>query len=268
MSRAPARYARAGADARPFDGRVAFVAGGYGGIGEAIAVALARGGATVVVAGRDGGRLEAAVAGLRRVDANASGATFDARSVTSIGAAVDAAVERHGRVDLLVNCAAIHVEESVLDVTEAAWDRVQDVNLKGAMFLGQAVARAQVARGGGGRHVHLLSVRAQLAVRGRGFSSYASSKGGLAMLVRQHAVELAPHGITVNGVAPTVVRTAMAGRWLSDPAIREALLARIPLGRIAEVDDVVGPVLFFCGPGAAFVTGQILYVDGGITASQ
>jgi gluconate 5-dehydrogenase len=253
---------------RPFDGKVAFVAGGYGGIGEGIARALAQGGATVVVAGRDEARADALVSELHHARAAASSVHYEARDVDSIASAVDTAVARHQRIDLLVNCAAIHREETVLEVSESAWDEVIDVNLKAAMFLAQAVARIQVAHGGGGRHVHLLSVRAQLAVRDRGFSSYACSKGGLVMLVRQHAIELAPHGITVNGVAPTVVRTAMAGRWLTDPAIRDALLARIPLGRVAEVDDVVGPVLFFCGPGAAFVTGQILYVDGGITASQ
>ena len=260
--------ARATAATRPFDGQVAFIAGGYGGIGEAIAHALAQGGATIVVAGRDEHKADELVNALRRAKARASSVHYEARDVDSIAAAVDDAVARHGRLDILVNSAAIHREETVLEVTESAWDEVIDVNLKAAMFLGQAVARTQVARGGGGRHVHLLSVRAQLAVRDRGFSSYASSKGGLAMLVKQHAIELAPHGITVNGVAPTVVRTAMAGRWLSDPAIRDALLARIPLGRVAEVGDVVAPVLFFCGAGAAFVTGQILYVDGGITASQ
>jgi len=112
-----------------------------------------------------------------------------------------------------------------------------------------------------------LSVRAMLGVRDRGYSAYCSSKGGLALLVRQHAVELARHGINVNGVAPTVVRTRMASDW-NEPDVFRRLIERIPLGRIAEVDDVTGPVLFFLSEAASFVTGQILYVDGGITASQ
>jgi len=147
-------------------------------------------------------------------------------------------------------------------------DRVLDTNLKAAMFLAQAVARAQIAAARGGRHVHLLSVRAQLGMRDRGYSAYCSSKGGLVQLVKQHAVELARHGINVNGVAPTVVRTPMANDWLADAEVYRRLIERIPLGRIAEVDDVSGPVLFFLGAQAAFVTGQILYVDGGITACQ
>jgi len=130
------------------------------------------------------------------------------------------------------------------------------------------VARVQIAAGRGGRQVHILSVRAQLGMRDRGYSAYCSSKGGLALLVKQHAVELSRHGINVNGVAPTVVRTPMAANWLDDPETYRKLIDRIPLGRIAEVSDVSGPVLFFLCGATAFVTGQILYVDGGITATQ
>jgi len=247
-------------------GKVAFVAGGYGGIGEACAQALAREGATVVVAGRDAGKAQAVVETLEG-GGGASIATFDAQDVPSIHAAANEAAARHGTIDFLVNCVGTQKIEPILEVTEEAYDRVLDVNLRASMFLAQAVARIQVGAGRGGRHVHLLSVRAQLGMRDRGYSAYCSSKGGLALLVRQHAVELARHGINVNGVAPTVVRTRMASDW-SDPVLFGKLLERIPLGRIAEVEDVTGPVLFFLGAGAAFITGQVLYVDGGITATQ
>ena len=255
MSEAPA----------PLNGRVALVAGGYGGIGEACVRALVGQGATTVIAGRDAGKA-AALAGALDGGA-ASFVLFDARDVESIRAAVSEVAARHGRIDFLVNCLGTQQIEPLVDVTEEAFDRVLDVNLRAAMFLGQAVARVQIAAGTGGRHVHLLSVRAALGMRDRGYSSYCSSKGGLALLVRQHAVELARAGINVNGVAPTVVRTRMASDW-DDPEVHRRLLERIPLGRIAEVDDVSGPVLFFLGPASAFVTGQILYVDGGITATQ
>jgi len=193
---------------------------------------------------------------------------MDAHSVASIRTAVDAVAGRRGHLDILMNCVGIQREQPLLEVTEEAYDEVYEVNLKAAMFLGQAVARHQVAAGLSGRHVHLLSVRAQLGLRDRGYSAYCSTKGGLVMLVKQHAVELARHGITVNGVAPTVVRTAMANHWLDNPDTRAQILGRIPLGRVGEPDDVVGPALMFCAPAGGFVTGQILYIDGGVTASQ
>ena len=247
------------------DGRTAFVAGAYGDLGTAVARALVAGGVRVAVAGRDPGKLRALTDALGR---DAVPVTMDASDVASIRLAVGEAAKALGSLDFLVNCVGIFEEERVLDATPESFDRVTAVNYRAAMFLGQAAARVQVDSGTRGRHVHLLSVRAQLGMPGRGYSSYCGTKGGLAMLVRQHAVELAPHGITVNGVAPTVVRTAMAAHWFADPVRREKLLGRIPLGRVAEVDDVAGCVLFFLAPASSFVTGQTLYVDGGLTASQ
>jgi gluconate 5-dehydrogenase len=142
------------------------------------------------------------------------------------------------------------------------------VNLKAAMFFAQAAARRQVAGGRGGKQVHLLSVRSQLGMRGFGYSAYCATKGALVMLVKQHAVELAANNIQVNGVAPTVVLTEAAEKWRTDPGRWEKLLARIPLGRVAQARDVAGATLFFCSSAADFVTGQVLYLDGGITATQ
>ena len=249
-------------------GQVAYVPGGYGGIGEAVAWGLALAGAKVVVAGRDGNKAERLAGGIRDAGHEAAGIRVDAASVDDIRASVDAVVERFGALDILVNCVGIQREEPLLEVTEEAYDEVYRVNLKAAMFLAQAAARRQVARGRGGRQVHLLSVRTKLGLRGRGYSAYCSTKGGLAMLIKQHAMELAPHGITVNGVAPTFVYTEMIRHVMENEAFRRELEARIPLGRIALPKDVVGPVLFFATPSSGFVTGQVLYVDGGITASQ
>jgi gluconate 5-dehydrogenase len=256
------------AGARELAGQVAVVAGGYGGIGEAVCWSLARAGATAVVAGRNTERAAALAARLRDAGLEADSAHLDADDPTSIAAAVDAVAARRGRLDLLVNSVGIQREESLLDVTESAFDAVVRTNLKAAMFLAQACARHQIAGGRGGAQVHLLSVRSHLGLRGRGYSAYCASKGALVMLVKQHAVELAPHHIRVNGVAPTVVETELARHWLDNPVTHRQIIERIPLGRVAQTDDVVGPVLFFCSPASAFVTGQVLYVDGGITASQ
>lgn len=250
-------------------GQVAFLPGGYGGLGEAIAFGLAMQGAQVAIAGRDAAKANA-LAGRIAKDCGVDtlGLAIDATSVASIGSAAEAVVSKFGRLDMLVNCIGMQIEQPLTDVTEDAFDRVYQTNLKSAMFLAQAAARAQIAAGRGGRQIHLLSVRSKLGIRGKGYSAYTATKGGLVMLVKQHAMELAPHGITVNGVAPTFVNTEMIRHVYERPEFKKEILARIPLGRIADPKDVVAPVLFFAGAGAAFVTGQILYVDGGITASQ
>jgi len=248
--------------------KVVFVPGGSGGLGEAICWGLATIGARVVVGGIDAPSITRLTDAMRAEGHDAQGVTFDARSVTDIGRAVDGVCDLHGRCDILVNCVGMHREEGILELTEEIYDQVLSVNLKAGAFLGQAVARQQVAAGRGGKQVHLLSVRSQLGLRGKGYTSYCASKGGLLMVVRQHACELAPHGINVNGVAPTFVYTPMIGHVVDDPDFKKNVIGRIPLGRIADPRDVVGPVQFFCTPASDFVTGQVLYVDGGVTASQ
>jgi gluconate 5-dehydrogenase len=249
-------------------GKVAFLPGGYGGIGEAIAWGLALGGASVVIAGRSHAKAAALAARISAEGHSAIGLALDTTSVPQIRDTVDRLAETIATPDIFVNCVGIQREEPLLEVTEAAYDEVYRTNLKSAMFLSQAVARHQVAAGRKGKQVHLLSVRSRLGLRRRGYSAYCSTKGGMVMLVKQHALELADHGITVNGVAPTFVYTEMIRHVMENPEFKRQLLERIPLGRIADPKDVVGPVLFFCSPASDFVTGQILYVDGGITASQ
>jgi NAD(P)-dependent dehydrogenase (short-subunit alcohol dehydrogenase family) len=254
----------------PFDltGRRAFVPGGYGGIGSAIARGLCEAGASVVVAGRDAAKARALAASLAKEGYTAHGLAMDVEVTRDVARAVDEAAALLGGLDLLVNCVGKNREQRIADVTEETFDEIYRTNLRSAMFLGQAAARHQVAGGRGGKQVHLLSVRSQLGMKGFGYSAYCATKGALVMLVKQHAVELAQHGINVNGIAPTVVLTEAAEKWRADPKRWEALLARIPLGRVAETRDLVGAAIFFCSPASDFVTGQVLYLDGGITATQ
>ncbi len=253
--------------------KVAWVPGGYGGLGEAISWGLALQGARVAVSGRDEAKARKLSEQLSDAGLEALSVPVDVRSVAEIKDAADHVATTLGGIDILVNCVGIQIEQLLLEVTEEAFDEVYATNMKAAMFLGQAAARHQLngVEADGrtwGRQVHLLSVRSQLGIRKRGYSAYCSTKGGMALMIKQHAVELAPQGITVNGVAPTFVYTELIRYIVEDPAYHDSLVSRIPLGRLADPKDIVSPILFFCSPGAGFVTGQILYVDGGITASQ
>ncbi len=256
--------------ARLFDirGLRIFIPGGYGAIGEAIALAMGQFGGRIALAGPNAGRADTLAERITQEGGEAHGFTLDARSTDAIRAVTDHVAETLGGIDVLVNCVGIQREQALLDVTEAAFDEMYETNLKSAMFLGQSVARVQIEQGLGGRQIHLLSVRSQLALRGRGYSAYCATKGALVMLVRQHAMELAPHNITVNGVAPTFIQSDRIRPHLERPEFCDLILSRNPLGRIGEPLEVVGQIITFAAPAGSYMTGQIVYVDGGVTASQ
>lgn len=252
---------------RLFDltGQRVFIPGGYGALGEAIAWGFARHGALVAIAGPTAAK---ATALAEEIGGSAIGYGLDAKSASTITTVVDQVAEDLGGIDILVNCVGIQREQNLLDVTEETFDEMYQTNLKSAMFLAQSVARHQIAAKRGGRHVHLLSVRSQLALRDRGYSAYCATKGGLLMLMKQHAIELAPHGITVNGIAPTFIRSDRIRHHLERDAFRDFIVQRNPMGRIGDPIEVVGQVLAFAAPASSYVTGQVVYIDGGVTASQ
>jgi len=250
------------------DGKVALVTGGYGGIGEAVSRGLACSGAKVAISGHHGAKASAFAESLKAEGYDAWATAFEAVSVSETQRMVDQAAGHFGRLDILVNCIGLNREEKAEEVTEAMFDHVYDVNLKSAMFQAQAAARHMIRQGNGGKQVHLGSVRSLLALRGRGYAAYCAAKGGLITLCRQMSAEWAPNGINVNVVAPTFIRTEQVAQILADTAFYSSLISRIPLGRIGEPEDVMGAVLFLVSPASNFITGQVLYLDGGITATQ
>lgn len=252
------------------DNRVAIVTGGTGGIGSRLCHAFARVGARVVVHGRDRARTDAVVAAVRAEGGAALAAVADLTQREQADRMVDEAMAEQGRVDVIVNTVGGGAGE-VLHPAEAypeeAWDWIFDLNLRSVLFPTQAAARAMIAGGHGGRVLHYSSVRGQLGID-NGFSAYVAAKGALDALTRQQATEWGKHRITVNALSPTFVATAQAAKLLADEDFRAGLERRIPLGRIADPDDVVGATLLLCSDAAAFVSGQVLTLDGGLTASQ
>ena len=248
-------------------GKVALVTGGYGGIGAAVCEGMAAMGAKVAISGHNAEKAHALAAELKAKGYDTFALGFNALSVQDTRRMVDEVAKHFGRLDILVNTVGGQREEKADDVTEENFDHVIDLNLKSVMFQAQAAARHMIAAGGG-KQVHFGSVRSQLALRGRGFAAYCAAKGGLSIMCRQLAAEWAPHKVNVNVLAPTFIRTEQVAKWLADPDFYKNLVARIPIGRIGETEDVVGAVLYFVSPASDFVTGQTLYLDGGITTTQ
>ena len=252
------------------DGRVALVAGGSGGIGVRLCGALAGVGAKVAVVGRSEERLQAARSAVEEAGSEALVLAGDMTKEEDAERVVEETMRTFGRLDALVNAvgggagAALHNAENY---PTDDWDWIMDLNLRSQFLVSRAAARTMIDAGRGGRILNISSVRGQLGVR-LGYSAYVAAKGAMNALTRQHATEWARHGITVNAISPTFVRTPQVESLLADESFRQGLIARIPLGRIAEPDDLVGAALFFCSDASSFVTGQVLTLDGGLTATQ
>ena len=248
-------------------GKVVLVAGGAGAIGSEMARAAAAFGAKIAIADLKAEESSKAAADLASGGAESAGLAMNVMDEAAVAAAVAQVEERLGPVDVLINTVGTHIEQPAQDLTLKAWDTVLDVNLRGAFLLSQAVARAMIARGRGGSHIHVTSVRSDLGIR-RGYAAYCASKGGLRVLIKQLATEWAPHGIRVNGIAPTFTRTPLVEDYLNDPVFYNGLVNRIPMGRVCETGDLAGIAVFLASDASSFITGQNIYVDGGVTASQ
>ena len=254
------------AESFKLDGQVALVAGGYGGIGAALTLGLAQQGASVVIAGRSTEKAAAFANQLASDGFAAHGLSFDIKEPDEISRLVDDSVQAYGRIDILVNCVGTHIEKPAEELTAEDWDQVHDTNLRGAFLLSQAAGR-QMIKQERGKQIHISSVRSLLGIR-RGFAAYTSSKAGMNLLVKQLASEWAQYGINVSGIAPTFIRTELVRHYLEDENFYNALVGRIPLSRVGEPLDIVGATVFFASPASDFITGQILFIDGGVTATQ
>lgn len=246
------------------DGSVALVTGAGGGIGRAAAVALAEAGADVAVADYALELVEPVAAEIRAGGRRSLAAAFDVTENAQVDRAVARVVAELGGLQVLINCAGVVTPAPALETTPENWQRTLAVNVLGTANCCQAGARVMLERGGGGRIINLASTFSEVGWPGR--SAYAASKGAVRQMTRVMALEWASHGITVNAISPTAIRTPMTDRSLADPEARAQLLSRIPMGCIGEPEDVAGAVVFLASPAARLITGHNLLVDGGWTA--
>ena len=245
------------------NGQVALITGASKGIGYGMAKAVAHAGARVAVAARDRDALERLAGEIRAEGGEALPVQMEMRDVSQIRAAVQQVHDHFGQLDILVNNAGLGANHPALDVTEADWDEMMDVNLKGLFFCAQAAGRLMLKRGYG----RIINMSSQASVVGiRDHAVYCTTKGGVNQLTRVLALEWSAQGVTVNAVGPTFIYTPGTAERLDQPAYLAGVLNRLPIQRVGTIADVAGAVIYLASPAAGLVTGHILLVDGGWTA--
>jgi NAD(P)-dependent dehydrogenase (short-subunit alcohol dehydrogenase family) len=259
-------------DTEMFDltGKVAVIPGGGGAIGSALARGLAAAGAAVAVSGRTQAALDATVTSIEDAGGKAVAIVADATNPDDAERMIAETVTALGRVDIIVNAIGGGAGDVLHDAQAYPtqdWEWIMDLNVRSTLFPTQAAVRQMVSQGDGGRVLNISSVRGQLGIDA-GYSAYVAAKGAIDSLTRQWATEWAKHGITVNAISPTFVDTPQVASLLGDPEFKTRILSRIPLRRVGTTDDLLGAALLFCSPASSFITGQILTIDGGLTATQ
>jgi 2-dehydro-3-deoxy-D-gluconate 5-dehydrogenase len=246
------------------EGKVALVTGASRGLGKAMALALASAGADVALAGRSAATLQPVAEEIERMGRRARVIPLDLGELPALPAAVEAVLERFGRIDILVNNAGTNVRKAAVEFTPAEWDAVLDTNLKGAFFLTQEVGKHMIGR----RQGKILNISSMTAFLGLPtVPAYTASKAALQQLTRLLAVEWAEHNIQVNAIAPGWIHTEMTSGLNGTPRY-QWVLNRTPAGRFGEPHELAGAAIFLCSPAADFITGQTLAVDGGILAGS
>lgn len=246
-------------------GRLALVTGGGGDLGRAIGAALGAAGSHVVLGDIDEAKAAHAAEGLRATGVAASHIRLDVADASSVDEAFAQIASTHGAVDILINNAGKGARQSSVELSVADWNGVLAVNLTGTFLCSRAAARSMIA-GQGGAIVNIASIMGVVGNSLYANPAYHASKGGIVNLTRAHAAEWASGGIRVNAVAPAFVDTQLTGRLLSLPGMREGIIARTPMGRLAEEDEIAQAVAFLASDRASYITGTILTVDGGWTA--
>ncbi len=248
--------------------KVVIVTGGNSGIGKAVVLELAAQGASIVIdyvshpEATDELEKQLAAMGDDRV----IGVDADVSKVADLQMLVDSAVKRFGRLDVMVNNAGVETRTNVLDTTEKQYDFVLDVNLKSAFFGTQIAAKQMIAQGGGGCIINMSSVHEDWPMPGN--TAYCLSKGGVRMLTRTAGQELGPQGIRIVNVAPGAVATPINTSTMADPAKMKTLDAAIPLGRMAQPEEIASVVAFLAGDGGSYINGTTVFVDGGLMHSS
>jgi len=256
-------------------GDVVLVSGASRGIGRALAAGFAQRGARVVITGRDAGTLEAAALEIDefcRTEAVVPDDSLhrvvpivcDVADESAIGRLIDQTLSACGRIDTLLNVAGVNKRQRVETFTPAEFDFILNINLRGAFFLAQAVGRQFIAQGGGGTIVNIDSLNTYAPLKG--VLPYAMSKAGISMMTRGMALEWGRHGIRVNALAPGFVLTDMTRKLWSQPHMQQWADANTPLRRLGEVEDMIGCAVYLASRASAFMTGQVVYVDGGMSA--
>ena len=242
------------------DGKRALVAGGSSGIGLACAVALAEAGAAVTLAARTAGKLEAVVSEMRSAGFKADAIAMDVSDVT----VTEATVTAHGPFDVLVNSAGLAIHSPAVDTKEADFDAVSDINFKGAYFLTRAVAKGLIAAGKPGS---LINITSQMAhVGGIDRAVYCGTKFAVEGFTKAMAIEWGKQGIRVNTICPTFIRTPLTEQTFANPDRVAWIMDKIKLGRVGEVTDMMGPVVYLASDASALMTGTHMLIDGGWTA--